>query len=81
MSTVITIASVYMASCIASYFLLRISYSKGGRWEGVDAGLVSVAVILCPIVNTLVTLWLMFNGARDKTQNTKRFNSFFKIKK
>lgn len=85
------ILTFYLLCALFSWGLLRTSYSKGGRWENINPTFFDVLMVLIPIFNFILCIFLPIMGVKKKVSYTNYqkhnkikgsyLNSFFRIKK
>lgn len=73
MKKLIIITVIYLLSVIGAYKFFRQAYSKGGRWESQDAGILEFVFTICPAYNTAFALIYVCHDIN--------MNAFFKVQK
>ena len=73
-TTLIILLIIYILSIFGTFRWIRVSHSKGGTHEELDADVQDIFIIFIPVVNTVLSL----TKAKKRTIN---INNFFKIKK
>lgn len=53
---------IYGASAYQLHNFFRVVYSKGGRFEGLNAGVSEVVMTFLPVINTI---WALCSHVRD----------------
>lgn len=76
---IVLLSISYIGSVMSCYKLIRKLYSKGGRWEKLDAGFVDIILVFVPIINSVFYfVWYLIDFEPRKTNG---YNKIFKIKK
>lgn len=70
---------VYALSVIAMYFITRYNYHNA--WKGINPDLTDVFMMLYPVINTVIALWMVVENYMENPSRKKRhtLKKFFRI--
>lgn len=70
----ILVITVYILSALHNWLWMNKAFSKGGRWERLDADAVALVFTFMPFVNTMAVIGIFLESSQDSNIPNKIFN-------